>query len=243
MPQTLPPAPTYTNPVIVDETAKEGRFNPIWLDWFLRLKSGVNTLIGGYCDSQTIVDETNFRTALLSDACQVIEFTSTNPCVVVIEANSNIPFPLGTELFYLQGNTGQVTVTPGLGVTFETPDSNKTRKQESLIGYKQIAVDRWQASGDLEPFVPELSVLAKKNLGNGAPEWVAAGADGQALVRQGNTITWADPTNFALSPWPMMKTVVTSSETVIVPSSYQMIVMDQFTIEGTVDLSGSLYIL
>jgi len=243
MPQILPPAPTYTNPVIVDETAKQGRFNPIWLDWFLRLKSGVNALVAGFCDSKTIVDATNFRTAQLSDACQVIEFTSADPCVVVIEANSSIPFELGTELFYLQGGAGQVTITPGLGVTFETPDSNKTRKQESLIGYKQVAVDRWQAAGDLEPFVPELSVLAKKTLGNGAPEWVAAGADGQALVRQGNTITWADPTNFALSPWPMIKILIASTETVIVPTLYQIIVMDQFTVEGTLDLSGSLYIL
>lgn len=37
---TFQPVPTYADPVIVDEKSGKGRFNPVWLQWFLSLTDG-----------------------------------------------------------------------------------------------------------------------------------------------------------------------------------------------------------
>lgn len=39
-----PPAPTWANPVLVDERTGQSEFNPIWLDWFLRLQQLLSIL-------------------------------------------------------------------------------------------------------------------------------------------------------------------------------------------------------
>jgi len=41
------PPPTYAEPVLVDEVTKKGRFNPIWLKWFLDLVEIINNSGGG----------------------------------------------------------------------------------------------------------------------------------------------------------------------------------------------------
>lgn len=44
---TFQPPPTYADPVLVDEKTKKGKFNPIWLKWFLDLVAFVNASGGG----------------------------------------------------------------------------------------------------------------------------------------------------------------------------------------------------
>ncbi len=38
----IPPAPTYADVVLVDKDTNKGKFNPIWLKWFLDLSTQVN---------------------------------------------------------------------------------------------------------------------------------------------------------------------------------------------------------
>jgi hypothetical protein len=40
------PPPTYADPVLVDEVTKKGKFNPIWLKWFLDLIAVLNAAGG-----------------------------------------------------------------------------------------------------------------------------------------------------------------------------------------------------
>lgn len=40
------PPPTYAEPVLVDERTRQGKFNPIWLKWFLDLISVLNVAGG-----------------------------------------------------------------------------------------------------------------------------------------------------------------------------------------------------
>src|SRR3990167_10808590 len=42
----ISPAPTYADPVLIDEETKKARFNPIWLRWFLDLTQQTNTAVG-----------------------------------------------------------------------------------------------------------------------------------------------------------------------------------------------------
>lgn len=44
---TFEPAPTYADPVIVDEVTGKSRFNPLWLRWFLKVAALLSTITGG----------------------------------------------------------------------------------------------------------------------------------------------------------------------------------------------------
>jgi hypothetical protein len=52
-----------------------------------------------------------------------------------------------------QGNTGAITVTPGVGVSIYVNDSFTlvTNGQYSVIGLKRIAEDQWTCFGNLVP--------------------------------------------------------------------------------------------
>lgn len=41
------PAPTYADPVIVDEHTGKSRFNPLWLRWFLKIQAFISASGGG----------------------------------------------------------------------------------------------------------------------------------------------------------------------------------------------------
>lgn len=50
--QNLPPAPTYSDVVLIDDTKKPSqqgysRFNPVWLRWFLDAVAYIQSLAGG----------------------------------------------------------------------------------------------------------------------------------------------------------------------------------------------------
>lgn len=44
---TFEPAPTYADPVIVDEVSGKSRFNPLWLRWFLKIAEFISASGGG----------------------------------------------------------------------------------------------------------------------------------------------------------------------------------------------------
>jgi hypothetical protein len=44
---TFPAAPTYAEPVVVDEISGKPKFNPIWLRWFLQIQSFISQSGGG----------------------------------------------------------------------------------------------------------------------------------------------------------------------------------------------------
>lgn len=41
------PAPTYADPVVVDEVSGKPRFNPLWLRWFLKVAAFISASGGG----------------------------------------------------------------------------------------------------------------------------------------------------------------------------------------------------
>jgi hypothetical protein len=50
----LQPPPTFADPVIVDERTKKGRFNPIWLKWFVDLAQTLNDSGGTTIDHNSL---------------------------------------------------------------------------------------------------------------------------------------------------------------------------------------------
>jgi hypothetical protein len=68
--------------------------------------------------------------------------------VWTIPPNSSVAFPVGTVLEAYQKGAGQVTITPGSGVTVNSPAGLKSRAQHSQFSVRKVATDTWQAAGD-----------------------------------------------------------------------------------------------
>ena len=87
---------------------------------------------------------------ILSDDGKLIEVSNATGVTVTIPPNSSVAFPLGTQITFLQTDAGQITFTPGTGVSLNSNPGNKTRAiwtAATLI--KRAMPDTWVAVGDL----------------------------------------------------------------------------------------------
>ena len=123
-----------------------------------------------------------------------------------------------------QGAAGQVTVVAGTGVTIDYSDSLKTRTQESMIGLKQIQVNKFELFGDAEPVAPARSALIRSANSVGAPAFVAPTADGQVLKRSSGTLVFG---------------ALTAAETTFTPYSTLAATNVQDAIEELLDEAGA----
>ena len=97
----------------------------------------------------TFDNETSNYTLVLSNADQIVEMNVGSANTLTIPPNSSVAFPVGTELTVLQTNTGQTTITPGLGVTINGTPGLKLRAQWSSAVLIQRSANTWVAIGDL----------------------------------------------------------------------------------------------
>ncbi|MGB9730018.1 MAG: hypothetical protein ACPL1B_09160, partial [Thermoprotei archaeon] len=65
-------------------------------------------------------------TLALSDAGKLVVLTNSSAITVTVPANSSVPFPIGTQIDFLQGGTGKVTFSPASGVTINSKSGNKS---------------------------------------------------------------------------------------------------------------------
>lgn len=61
-----------------------------------------------------------------------------------------VAFPVGRTFLIRQKGAGQVTLTPGTGVTLRTASTLKTRAQQAVVRLTKIGAEEWSATGDLE---------------------------------------------------------------------------------------------
>jgi hypothetical protein len=88
-------------------------------------------------------------TPVLADAGQLITMSSASSSTLTVPANSTTNFVVGTVLTVNQLGAGQITLTPGGGVTISTPSSLTTRAQYSTVAVCQTSTNTWVAGGDL----------------------------------------------------------------------------------------------
>jgi len=88
-------------------------------------------------------------TLVLADANKQVEILTTGASTLTVPPNSSVPFPVGTMIMFAQTGAGQVTITPGAGVTINGTPGLKTRTQWSVGSLVKRGTDLWLASGDL----------------------------------------------------------------------------------------------
>ncbi len=89
-------------------------------------------------------------TAVLSDDGDLITLDNSSPITFTIPPNGTVAFGIGTQINIMQLGTGQVTITPGAGVTIRSAGSRlKTSAQFAVATCVKIASDTWVAVGNL----------------------------------------------------------------------------------------------
>ena len=68
---------------------------------------------------------------------------------LTVPPNTDVAFPIGSQIRVLQTNTGQCTLTAGAGVTINGTPGLKLRTQWASATLIKRATDTWVAVGDL----------------------------------------------------------------------------------------------
>lgn len=88
-------------------------------------------------------------TTVQGDQSRIKKCTNSSAVTVTIPPNSSVAYPIGATISFLQQNTGQVTLSPGSGVTLNHALTLKTRARYSMITATKYETDVWVVSGDM----------------------------------------------------------------------------------------------
>lgn len=93
---------------------------------------------------------TDNATLILSDADTLVSITHADPKTWTVPPNSDVAFPLGTQIAGAQYGAGVVTLTAGVGVTLESFDNllQSAGPQATWAIWKK-ATDTWKVIGKL----------------------------------------------------------------------------------------------
>lgn len=88
-------------------------------------------------------------TLVLADAGKFVTMTNAAASTLTVPPNSSVAFPGGTVIEGAQLGAGQVTLTPGSGVTINGTPGLKIAAQYGTFGLLKTATDTWLAYGRL----------------------------------------------------------------------------------------------
>jgi hypothetical protein len=86
---------------------------------------------------------------VLTDAGKFVTMTNAAASTLTVPSNSSVAFPVGTYIEGAQLGAGQVTITPGSGVTINAAPGLKVAAQYGSFGLVKTATDTWLAMGRL----------------------------------------------------------------------------------------------
>lgn len=94
--------------------------------------------------------QTASYTLVITDVGRPVEMNVASACTLTVPPNSSVPFAIGDTLEVLQYGAGQVTITPGAGVTLRSDGGKlKTNAQYASATLRKRATDEWIVAGDL----------------------------------------------------------------------------------------------
>ena len=156
---------------------------------------------GGAQDVRTVNNQTSDYTLQLSDSTAYIRLNKATAANITVPANATVAFPVGTEIPVTQKGAGQVTFVAASGVTINTSETLKLRRQNSTALLIKVAADEWDLTGDMQPTnvtksipdfsagVPALSAFTQLNFSTGATAGEVAGKSIYMTSSAGNTNT------------------------------------------------------
>ena len=133
-------------------------------------------------------------TLVLDDAGRLVTCSNASAIALTVPPNVDVAFPIGTQIRILQGLAGQVTVTPGSGVTIDSPLSKTvTHSLNAMVTLIKTATNTWKLFGDL-------GVSGGVNLQTGTTYTFALVDAGETVVfNSGSAITATIPANASVA--------------------------------------------
>lgn len=90
------------------------------------------------------------NTVLATHAGALLRVSHTAATTLTVPDNATTPFSVGTVVHLRQTGVGQLTVAAAAGVTINTAETLKARKQGSSLSLVKVGTDEWDITGDLE---------------------------------------------------------------------------------------------
>jgi len=98
----------------------------------------------------TITEQTGvLYTTVLADRGTLIQLNNASSIALTIPPNADVAYPTGTTLTIVQTGLGQVTVTPGSGVTINTEVGLTVAARYGFVTLVKTETNTWLASGSL----------------------------------------------------------------------------------------------
>lgn len=106
---------------------------------------------GGGATALTVNTQTASYTLVLGDGTSsLVRMNVAGANDLTVPANATVAFPVGTVIQIRQAGAGQTTVVAAGGVTVNTPETLKLRKQGSSGALVKVGTNEWDLTGDLE---------------------------------------------------------------------------------------------
>jgi hypothetical protein len=113
-------------------------------------KGYVDTATGALAPATLSINaQTASYTLVLTDAGKFVTVANASACTLTVPPNSSVAFPVGTYIEGAQTGAGQLTLTPGSGVTINAVPGLKIAAQYGAFGLVKLATDTWLAIGRL----------------------------------------------------------------------------------------------
>jgi hypothetical protein len=108
------------------------------------------TRLGSYPTYSINAQTGTTYTLATTDRDKLITFGNASPITVTIDTNTNVPFPIGTQIDCVQILAGKVTFAGAGGVTLNSQDSNKSIAAQ-WVGVTLVKTDTnvWLLLGNL----------------------------------------------------------------------------------------------
>ena len=92
---------------------------------------------------------TTTKTLALSNVNSIVTGSSTSDMTITIPLNSTVPFPIGTEIKFIQLGTKKITIAATSGVNLANNSNQyKTKGQHAVIWLFQVTSNQWILAGD-----------------------------------------------------------------------------------------------
>lgn len=106
---------------------------------------------GGSAPTEVVViNKTASHTLELSDASGYVRMNVASAHNLTVPPNGTVAFAVGAVIQVRQVGVGQTTVVAGAGVTINTSETLKARKQGSTLTLVKVGTNEWDLTGDLE---------------------------------------------------------------------------------------------
>lgn len=105
---------------------------------------------GGGSAAVTVVTKTASYVLALADASSYVRMSAIAPHTLTVPTNAVVAFPVGTTISIRQASIGQTEVVGSAGVTINTSETLKLRKQHSAATLIKVGTNEWDLTGDVE---------------------------------------------------------------------------------------------